>query len=256
VSAPLGNNENPVDGPAPSGAKRALDDARLDALLNAFFDKELGADESGDLFKGLRKSPKKAREFAATRRMVEDLRAPVHAPDLTRDILAAVHQRRPWLRDRDVWGVRLGRLGLVAALLLVLGGVLLQRRATPDAPVWNAGPAPLTELVRSSSEATQRTRHDAQAAIASIRADASLFGVAPRRAATVVSFKPSLPELAQVGDRYSVSRKPDETRCAGFRSARSTDRDVLLLRLSAPGAVGAANGQGEYASTVVTFRPR
>lgn len=250
MSQPIGSNPNPADGPA--GGKGRIDDARLDALLDAFFDKELSVDDSSDLFKGLRTSPKKAREFASTRRFVEELRRPVDAPDLTRDILAKVHAKRPWLRDRDVWGVRLGRLGLVAMLLLVLGGVLLQRRATPDAPVWNAGPAPLTDLVRSSGEATQRTRENAQAALATLRVDGPLFGVGAQPIATAVAYKPSMPDVREYLERYEISTKPSDLACAGFRasSSRSPDRDVLILR------IGAEPGQYEVSSTVVTFRPR
>lgn len=250
MSQPIGSNGNSPEGPA-GGAGR-IDDARLDALLHAFFDKELDVEDSSDLFKGLRKSPRKAREFAETRRFVEELRRPVDAPDMTRDILAQVHAKRPWLRDRDVWGVRLGRLGLVAMLLLVLGGVLLQRRATPDAPVWNAGAAPLTELVRSSGEATQRTRENAQAALATFRVDGPIFGVSAQPAATVVGYKPSMPDVRDLLDRYEISLKPADTICAGFRasSSRASDRDVLLLRF------GAEPGQYEVSSTVVTFRPR
>lgn len=233
-------------------APRRIDDARLDALLNAFFDKELSAEDSGDLFKGLRANPAKAREFAATRRAVEDLRRPVAAPDLTNAILDAVHAKRPWLRDRDVWGVRIGRLGLVAALLLVLGGVLLQRRATPDAPVWNAGPAPLTEFVRISGEATLRTRESAEAAIASLnapRAFAFASGDEP-----VVFQARSMPDLASGAAQYRVSFKPDaawHARTIEVR-VRSVDAErggIVTLNLTDPAA-------SPMESTVVTFRPR
>lgn len=250
MSQPLGSNANPTDGRG--GGRGRIDDARLDALLDAFFDKQLSVDDSSDLFKGLRTSPKKAREFAATRRFVEDLRRPVDSPDMTRDILAKVHAGRPWLRDRDVWGVRLGRIGLVAMLLLVLGGVLLQRRATPDAPVWNAGPAPLTELVRSSGEATQRTRENARAALATLRVDGPLFGVVSQPIASVVAYKPAMPDVREYLTRFEISPKPSDLACAGFRasSSRSSDRDVLILR------IGAEPGQHEVSSTLVTFRPR
>lgn len=243
--------DSPEGAPAPR-----IDDARLDTLLNAFFDKELGVDESGDLFKGLRGDRAKAREFADTRRFVEELRCPVDAPDQTRSILDAVHARRPWLRDREVWGVRFGRLGLVAALLMMLGGVLLQRNATPDAPVWNAGPAPLTEFVRSSGEATQRTRENATAAFATFRADSSMFSPTPAQFATVASLKPAMPSVPDLAARYSVSFKPEDGECTrnAYRYVATAvgttgDREIVIH------AVG-ADDRFEYASTVVTFRPR
>jgi hypothetical protein len=248
VSDSVGNN--------PSGRPpRRGDEARLDALIDAFFDKDLDADRSGSLFKGLRADPAKAREFAATRRFVEELRAPVDGPDLTANILGSVHTQRPWLRDRQVWGVRLGRLGLVAMLLLVLGGVLLQRRATPDAPVWNAGPAPLTDLVRSSGEATQRTRENAQAALTNFRVDSSIFGVAQPSAATTASFKPVMPDLPHASATYLVSFKPVEERCtrrdraSDSRSGRF-DRDVVILRLD-----GVESGR-EVGATLISFPQR
>ncbi len=237
--------------PAGQPGKRA-DDAHLDALIDAFFDKDLGAEQSGSLFKGLRSNPRKAREFAETRRFVEELRVPVDGPDLTADILGSVHAQRPWLRDRDVWGVRLGRLGLVAMLLLVLGGVLLQRRATPDAAVWNAGPAPLTELVRSSGEATSRTRENAQAALTNFRVDSTVFGVAQQSAASTASYKPTMPDLPQASAAYTVSFKPVEERCSGrFRASGSRgDRDVVILRLNG------LQADTEVGATLIAFPPR
>jgi hypothetical protein len=248
VSEPVGNN--------PSGQPpRRADEARLDALIDAFFDKDLDADRSGSLFKGLRADSAKAREFAATRRFVEELRVPVDSPDLTANILGSVHAQRPWLRDRDVWGVRLGRLGLVATLLLVLGGVLLQRRATPDAPVWNAGPAPLTDLVRSSGEATQRTRENAQAALTNFRVDSSIFGVARQGEVSTASYKPVMPDLARANTTYLVSFKPVEESCTRrvrFSDSRGggLDRDVVILRLD-----GLEPGR-EVGATLISFPQR
>ncbi|MGP1309631.1 MAG: hypothetical protein ACTS27_05485 [Phycisphaerales bacterium] len=246
------NRENPIENPA-KGAR--INDARLDALLDAFFDKELSPEDSGDLFKGLRADKAKAREFADTRRFVEELRRPVAAPDQTRGILDAVHAKRPWLRDRDVWGVRIGRLGLVAALLMVLGGVLLQRNATPDAPVWNTGPAPLTDLVRSSGEATQRTRDSATAALATFRADSqAMFTAAQPSLVAYSPAKPEIPSVPELATRLSVSCKPGEEgepRHAVFRfvGAAGDDREIIIR------AIGPGDTY-EYASTVVTFRPR
>lgn len=256
----VGSNQNGTpDGPA-RGAQS--DEARLDALLDAFFDKELSVDDSSSLFKGLRTSPKKAREFAATRRALEGLKDLDPAPDLADQILSAVDRQRPWLRDRDVWGVRIGRAGLVAALLLALGGTLMHRRATPDAQIWNPAPAPVTDLVRSSGEATSLTRESAQAAMISLRNEATRF--APSRSAQSVaglaSFKPGVPDPEACADLYAVSFKPVDagqssrrTRgmaATGFGVASRSEGDLIILRL-VPG-----DEPGEGGSTVVTFRPR
>lgn len=255
----------PNPGATPDGPARGerFDDARLDALLDAFFDKELTVDESSSLFKGLRTNPAKAREFAATRQALESLRTPEPAPDLADEILSKVHAQRPWLRDRDVWGVRIGRAGLVAALLLALGGVLYQRSLTPDAAIWNPAPAPVTDLVRTSGEATSLTRESAQAAMVSLRTEAVRF--VPQRietqpqAAGLASFKPGASDPAASADQatFAVSRKPcgegDRERRVRFYAAGASQRpegDWILLRLT-PG-----DEPGEGGSTLVTFRPR
>ena len=130
----------PNPGATPDGPARGerFDDARLDALLDAFFDKELPVDESSSLFKGLRTNPAKAREFAATR---QALSAP-HSrarPDLADEILSKVHAQRPWLRDRDVWGVRIGAPGSLRVAAGPRRGAL-PRSLTPDAAIWNPAP--------------------------------------------------------------------------------------------------------------------
>lgn len=245
-----------------SNQRNAPDDARLDALLDAFFDKELSIDDSAMLFKGLRSSPKKAREFGATRRALEGLKDVDPAPDLADEILSAVDRQRPWLRDRDVWGVRLGRAGLVAALLLALGGTLMHRRATPDAQIWNPAPAPVTDLVRSSGEATSLTRENAQAAMVSLRNEATRFVPSRSMQATagLAAFKPGVPDPEAGGEVYAVSFKPTDAgspsrrsrgmAATGFGVASRSEGDLIILRL-VPG-----DEPGEGGSTVVTFRPR
>lgn len=250
-------------GATPDGPARGerFDDARLDALLDAFFDKELGVDDSSALFKGLRTNPTKAREFASTRRALESLRDLEPAPDLADEILSKVHAHRPWLRDRDVWGVRVGRAGLAAALLLALGGTLYHRSQTPDAPIWNPAPAPVTELVRSGGHATSHTRESAHAAMVTLRAEASRF--TPRRAdtpvvASFVALKPGVDDSAVAEDlSFSYSPKPCDgaSRERRYRvyatgSAQRTEGDWIFLRLS-PGDDAVEGG-----STLVTFRPR
>ena len=137
-------------------------------------------------------------------------------------------------------------------LLLVLGGVLLQRRATPDAPVWNAGPAPLTDLVRSSGEATQRTRENAQAAFTNFRVDSTVFGVTQQSAATTASYKPAMPDLPKPTAAYTVSFKPVEERCSRrFRVDGSRgEHDVVILRLD-----GVEPGR-EVGATLISFPQR
>jgi len=116
-------------------------------LVDRFFDREMTRAEASGMFETFRADPDAARRFVQTQRMLDALREPVKAPDLSRQILAEVDRRTPMLTRRGVRHVRLGRVAAAAALVAIIAGAFVAQRFNPGiVEVGSAEPRPLASL--------------------------------------------------------------------------------------------------------------
>jgi hypothetical protein len=150
----------------PRGLEAGATNRVPDALLDAFFDGDL--DDAGKrcLFDGMRNDPAAAERFARTMFAMEQLRRRpgADAPDFSRAVLAEVDRRRRWLTPSARRAVQVGRLGAVAAILVVLAGGFIYKRNNPQSALLADRPAPLTSVVETSRiEARQGIRGMASA---------------------------------------------------------------------------------------------
>jgi hypothetical protein len=130
------------------------------ALIQQFFDREAGELELGELLQRVAKSPAAWREIAETQDLLDELSAPVGAPDLSERILSRLEAdpQSPLHRRRIAAGWR--RLGaLAAAVLLGLSLVLVsslagrfERAPAPSLTRVLEGPQQDAELLRSLGE--------------------------------------------------------------------------------------------------------
>lgn len=126
-------------------------------LVDQFFDGEMEEHARRAFLRALPTDLDRCEEVAKTRRMLDLLRqsAPggdsaAPAPDLTGRIIAAVDSRRGFASHRVRRLARVARLGLAAALVLVVGAVAAVERVAPDATRLAPAPAPLTSALRES----------------------------------------------------------------------------------------------------------
>lgn len=145
----------PGDGTAaPGHTPGRIDDDAVDR----FFDNELD-DASRRAFLGsLHADIDRCEEVAKTRRMLSMLRAgpegedgsAIVAPDLTGRIIAATDRRRSFASRAVRRSARSIRVAMAAALVLLVGGVAIVERASPDAMRLSPAPAPLSSALRES----------------------------------------------------------------------------------------------------------
>ena len=121
--------------------------ADIDAMLDAFFDREIDKADAQRLADALREDPRAARNFARTRWVVDSLRRTPESPDFTRTVLGRVNTRRSWLHPGMRRVVSFSRVAAVVALLGMLTIGLVARRTAPETVVLHARPAPLTNVV-------------------------------------------------------------------------------------------------------------
>lgn len=118
-----------------------------DHVVDRFFDRELTRSEATGLFESFRADPDAARRFVQTQRMLDALREPVRAPDLSRSILAKVDRRTPLLTRRGVRHLRLGRGAAAAALVALIAGAFVMQRLNPRiVEIASDEPRPLASL--------------------------------------------------------------------------------------------------------------
>ncbi len=127
--------------------------------VDAFFDRELNPDSIESLLNSMRTSRAQKQQFDDTQSMLDDLRSPVDAPDLSGKVLGELAERRGWLSTGQRRMVFAGRLATAACLLLVVTGLLLVRRDNPEAFQSTQVAGPVTEVVEATgAETTARFR--------------------------------------------------------------------------------------------------
>lgn len=159
-------------------------------MLDAYFDREIDKDGVGRLSDTVRNDPRAARTFARTRWIVDSLRRTPEAPDFTHAVLARVHDRRAWLHPGVRRVVSLTRVAAVMALVGLLTIGLVARRNAPEAVVFNARPAPLTNVVESGGAEVADGLRSVILAVRTVRA-------APSDAAGAIVIRNDRPQPAQ-----------------------------------------------------------
>lgn len=161
------------------GDPRRATGPELDALIDAFFDGELSAEDEAALLERVDRDPVAAERFARTSWAIDELRRPMRAPDFTGTVMDRVHGRRAWLSDGWRRFVGVGRLAAAAGVLLALGAGLAARRAAPDSATLGTQAGPLSRVVDAS-------RVEAASGAMSISSTIGLVrGAAQREAAAV-----------------------------------------------------------------------
>lgn len=127
---------------------------RIEDLIDAYFDRELPAEDEAALAHLLKRDAGAAMLFSESEAAIEALRAPVNAPDLTQDILAEVGHRRGWIGARLQRFVSVGRVALAACLLLALALTLTARRFAPEAPIFPNTPTPVSNIADCAADDT------------------------------------------------------------------------------------------------------
>ena len=141
MKRPQGSQPNNPDASTPqSGPLPSVD---------AYFDRELTPDSIESLLTSLRRSRAERRKFDDTQSMLDDLRTPIQAPDVTAGILGEVGDRRGWLSSGQRRLVFAGRLATAACLLLVVTGLLVIRRNNPEAFRTADATGPVSEVVEA-----------------------------------------------------------------------------------------------------------
>ena len=115
------------------GNNRAPSDRLIDELL----DGGVSAERSQELLRAIRHDAKACEDLARARIGIELLREPVDAPDLSGQILGAVHARRRFLPGRSRRLVTGGRLAVAAG---VVGAVPPRRGAESSRPRSSRSP--------------------------------------------------------------------------------------------------------------------
>lgn len=124
------------------GGERRVSREEIDRL----FDRELSPETRRELVGRLRQDRESLDEVIETRRLVEMLRAPVEAPDLTGRVLAGVQHRRGFLSSRLRKRVRQGRAAVAASVLLGLFSVAVAHRLNPGLFRLHATATPVADL--------------------------------------------------------------------------------------------------------------
>ncbi len=125
---------------------RDLDRDVPDALVDAFFDRELSPEAQRQVLRAVRHDAHTRDELERTAEALASLRDQPLAPDMTRQILARADSRRRFLPRRLRRITRTARLGVSGAALLVLLGVATAQRAWPDALSLTPHDTPLADV--------------------------------------------------------------------------------------------------------------
>ncbi|MBL0927091.1 MAG: hypothetical protein IBJ11_05490 [Phycisphaerales bacterium] len=167
----------------------------------------------GGLLRGAAGAP---REPAFRDRALEALRKPVHAPDLSRQILDRVGVRRRWLTRRAIRQLTWKRGILGAALVLALGGAFLAQRVAPEHTVLAGRQRPLAALADAASNesvhAMERVFREMRSVQARVVEDPVMAALAARRG---VEDPTDAPVVLGAGGGMPASAAGAETFAAG-----------------------------------------
>lgn len=130
--------------------------------------------------------------------VMNSLRRPVEAPDLTGSILARVEQERPFVDPRTQRLVWVSRAGFAASVAIVALGIALMHRAAPGLLRLASRPQPLSDVV---STAETEVTAGLQSIRSTIAAAASRPDAAGRTPLRYVSVRVDAPGPAWPGER-------------------------------------------------------
>ncbi|MFG0286237.1 MAG: hypothetical protein ACF8R7_17625 [Phycisphaerales bacterium JB039] len=107
-------------------SERIVEDADVDALMDAYFDGDISDDDRDLLFEALRRDLHRCRAFVEMQRATLLLQRAPMGPDMTDDILSRIGRRSRWRA-----GAVLGRLAIAAAVLGAGAGVVIVGQYRP-----------------------------------------------------------------------------------------------------------------------------
>lgn len=195
------------------GNNRAPSDRLIDELL----DGGVSAERSQELLRAIRHDAKACEDLARARIGIELLREPVEAPDLSGQILGAVHARRRFLPGRSRRLVTGGRLAVAAGVVGAVGLASFVQRYVPEVRLAD-GPAPVGRIVEATEQSVPGSRLAGQAVEtiqASLASPGHALGLSPRfRPEAELHFDLS---IERVGER--VGGRMDGPMAAGFAAA-------------------------------------
>lgn len=148
-------------------------------------------------------------------------------PDLTGKIIAAVDARRGFASRHVRRFARVARLGLAAALVLVVGAVAAVERIAPNATRLAPAPAPL-------SSALSESRNEVASSLGSIASTIESFQVRVRTGFEATAIGHPAQDIEQVGGHAPEGRKAFERSEPGGRH----EQMVLVGRIRAIGTHG------------------
>jgi hypothetical protein len=82
--------------------------------------------------------------------VMESMREPVQAPDLTDAILSRVEAERPFTDAGERRWIWAGRASVAAGILMLLGAVFVLHTLAPRSTTWANRPAPLSAVIDSA----------------------------------------------------------------------------------------------------------
>lgn len=228
------------------GNNRAPSDRLIDELL----DGGVSAERSQDLLRAIRHDAKACEDLARARIGIELLREPVAAPDLSGQILGAVHARRRFLPGRTRRLVTAGRVAVAAGVVVAVGLASFVQRHVPEVRLAD-GPAPVSRIVEATGQSGAGPRLASQAVET---LEASL--VSPGRA---LRLSPRHRPEAGVYFDLSLSRTADGVAHASGVVAGPHAVGVPIAvgvpaRLDPPGAEGASPFIRRFGSLLVVLR--
>ncbi len=160
------------------GNNRAPSDRLIDELL----DGGVSAERSQELLRAIRHDAKACEDLARARIGIELLREPVDAPDLSGQILGAVHARRRFLPGRSRRLVTGGRLAVAAGVVGAVGLASFVQRYVPEVRLADA-PSPVGRIVEATEQSVPGSRLAGQAVEtiqASLASPGHALGLSPR----------------------------------------------------------------------------
>ena len=100
--------------------------------------------------------------------VINSLREPVQAPDLTDAILSRVEVERPFTDPAERGWIWAGRASVAAGLLLLLGAVFMLHAMSPKSTTWAGRSAPLSAVIDNAEVEVGQGLQTIKAQLASV----------------------------------------------------------------------------------------
>lgn len=137
-------------------SSRPSDGPLTDAMVNAFFDRELSDGASEVFFSKLRSDLPKCAEVARMQRAISLLREPIESPDVSARVLSEVHRRRRFIPESLRRFVTAGRLAAAGVALAGVLGLFVVERVSPGSLRLYPRSRPVSDVVARTTQEAAR----------------------------------------------------------------------------------------------------